>query len=60
MSIRALFDYFEIFKKNVLFMTTILKHFGLEKIQIHFQNTGNFRLSVELRGMGTADVEFHR
>lgn len=41
-------------------MTTFFEHFGLKKIQIHFHNTGNFRLSVELRGMGTEDVEFHR
>lgn len=42
MVIRALFNYFEIFKKNVLFMTTIFEHFGWKKFNFHFQNTGNF------------------
>lgn len=48
------------FQEKCTFYNHYFWKFWLEKIQIHFHNTGHFQLSVELRGTGTADVEFHR
>lgn len=44
MVIRALFNYFEIFKKNVLFITTIFEHFGWKKFKFIFklQDTSDY------------------